>query len=202
MKLTPAGRRRLRPRAIARVERADRFGGKRGAGGVWRVCSRPSSPLGFGTKVCVQVIYPPEYQNSIGAIRAIPVRTQSGGIVHVGDLATMQYNPQPPLISRTNRQTVVHVSANNAAGTPLLSVVQNRFLAKLASLHLPSGVEVRPQAGGNQRNLADTVGGVGAALGLSFVLVYLLMLALYDSYRLPFIIMFAIPVASVVGALG
>jgi hydrophobic/amphiphilic exporter-1 (mainly G- bacteria), HAE1 family len=153
----------------------------------------------FGTKY-VQVIYPPQYQNSITAIREVPVRTQSGGVVHVGDLATMQYNPQPPLISRTNRQTVVHVSANNAAGTPL-SVVQNRFQAKLAALHLPSGVEVRPQAGGNQRNLADTVGGVGAALGLSFVLVYLLMLALYDSYRLPFIIMFAIPVASV-GALG
>ncbi len=39
------------------------------------------------------------------------------------------------------------------------------------------------------------------ALLLSIALVYLLMVALYNSYRTPFIIMFAVPVA-VVGALG
>jgi multidrug efflux pump subunit AcrB len=39
------------------------------------------------------------------------------------------------------------------------------------------------------------------ALLLSIVLVYLLMVALYDSYRTPFIIMFAVPVAAV-GAIG
>ena len=39
------------------------------------------------------------------------------------------------------------------------------------------------------------------ALLLSVLLVYLLMVALYNSYRTPFIIMFAVPVA-VVGALG
>ena len=39
------------------------------------------------------------------------------------------------------------------------------------------------------------------ALTLSVVLVFLLMVALYNSYRTPFIIMFAVPVA-VVGALG
>jgi hydrophobic/amphiphilic exporter-1 (mainly G- bacteria), HAE1 family len=153
----------------------------------------------FGTKY-VQVIYPQRAQSSIAAIKEIPVRTQGAAIVHVGDVAKIVFNPQPPLISRTNRQTVIHVSANNAQGTPLSSV-QNRFRAKLAALHLPDGVVVRPQAGGNQQNLADTTSGVGAALGLSFLLVYLLMVALYDSYRLPFIIMFAIPVASV-GAFG
>jgi HAE1 family hydrophobic/amphiphilic exporter-1 len=41
---------------------------------------------------------------------------------------------------------------------------------------------------------------MGSALVLSLLLVYLLMVALYDSYRLPFIIMFAVPVAAV-GAL-
>jgi HAE1 family hydrophobic/amphiphilic exporter-1 len=39
------------------------------------------------------------------------------------------------------------------------------------------------------------------ALALSAVLVYLLMVALYNSYRTPFIIMFAVPVAAV-GAIG
>jgi hydrophobic/amphiphilic exporter-1 (mainly G- bacteria), HAE1 family len=60
---------------------------------------------------------------------------------------------------------------------------------------------VRANVGGNQQNLVDTVEGMGMSLLLSFVLVYLLMVALYNSYRLPFIIMFAVPVATV-GALG
>ena len=36
---------------------------------------------------------------------------------------------------------------------------------------------------------------------LSFVLVYLLMVALYDAYRAPLVIMFAVPVAAI-GAFG
>ena len=39
------------------------------------------------------------------------------------------------------------------------------------------------------------------ALALCIVLVYFLMVALYNSYKSPFIIMFSVPVA-VVGALG
>ena len=42
---------------------------------------------------------------------------------------------------------------------------------------------------------------MGAALGLAFALVYLLMVALFNSYRSPAIILFAVPLA-VIGALG
>jgi multidrug efflux pump subunit AcrB len=55
--------------------------------------------------------------------------------------------------------------------------------------------------GGNAEQVSTTVSGMSIALLLSVALVYLLMVALYNSYRTPFIIMFAVPVA-VVGALG
>jgi HAE1 family hydrophobic/amphiphilic exporter-1 len=67
-------------------------------------------------------------------------------------------------------------------------------------LHLPATVSVRANVTGQQQNLSDTVRGMGAGLILSLCLVYLLMVALYNSYRLPFIIMFSVPVAAV-GAL-
>jgi len=120
--------------------------------------------------------------------------------LHVGDIARIVNDPVPPLLTRVNRVTVVHVSANPAPGVAQ-SLVQQRFMQRLAALHLPSSVSVKPNVGGQQQNLGDTVTGLGQALLLAFVLVYLLMVALYDSYRLPFIIMFAVPVASV-GALG
>jgi HAE1 family hydrophobic/amphiphilic exporter-1 len=148
----------------------------------------------------VQVTYPQSAQTSLAAVLAIPVRARNGNIVHVGDIATLVNNPNTPTMSRVNRQTVVHVSANVAPGY-VLSSAQKNAQAALDKLHLPDGVTVRPNVGGQQQNLGQTVSGLGAALALAGILILLLLIALYDSYVLPFIIMLAIPVASV-GALG
>jgi HAE1 family hydrophobic/amphiphilic exporter-1 len=101
---------------------------------------------------------------------------------------------------RINRQNVVYVGADVAPGATL-SGVERSFAGRLAALHLPAGVTVGAAAGGNEQQVGATVVGMGIALLLSILLVYLLMVALYDSYRTPFIIMFAVPVAAV-GALG
>jgi HAE1 family hydrophobic/amphiphilic exporter-1 len=151
-----------------------------------------------GTKY-VQVLYPRDFQTSIGTVSRIPVRTLGGSLAHVGDVVRYVEDPSEPLMTRTNRETVIHVQANLAPGATQ-SIVQRNFLRRLAALDLPSSVAVKANVGGQQQNLSDTVRGMGTALLLSFLLVYLLMVALYDSYRLPFIIMFAVPVAAV-GAL-
>ncbi len=148
----------------------------------------------------VQVTYPRAAQSSMATILAIPVRARNGKIVHVGDIATLVNNPQTPTMQRVNRQTVVHVSANVQPGF-VFSAAQKNAEKALAGLHLPDGVSVRPNAGGQQANLGQTVGGLGQALMLAGALILLLLIALYDSYVLPLIIMLAIPVASV-GALG
>ncbi|MFY9779506.1 MAG: efflux RND transporter permease subunit [Candidatus Baltobacteraceae bacterium] len=148
----------------------------------------------------VLVTYPQPDQNSLSAVEAIPVRASDGSIVHVGDIAHLVQAPAPPMIVRINRQSVVYIGANLAPGA-LLSNVQRDFTRRLADLHLPAGVTVAPSAGGNEQQVSATVSSMSVALALSIVLVYLLMVALYNSYRTPFIIMFAVPVA-VVGALG
>ena len=148
----------------------------------------------------VVVTYPLQDQQSLSAIGGIPIRASNGSIVHVGDIAQLVKTPAPPIIVRINRANVVYVGANLAPGA-LLSNVQRDFSRRLADLHLPSSVTVAPSAGGNEQEVSSTVTGMSIALALSTILVYLLMVALYNSYRTPFIIMFAVPVA-VVGALG
>ncbi len=81
------------------------------------------------------------------------------------------------------------------------SNVVKDFQKRLAALHLPNTVIVNAAAGGNQQNLVQTVNGLGTALLLSFGLVYLLMIALYNAYRVPLVILFSVPVAAV-GAFG
>jgi hydrophobic/amphiphilic exporter-1 (mainly G- bacteria), HAE1 family len=147
----------------------------------------------------VQVIYPPAFQTTLRTVSQIPLRSNSGTLTYIGDIAKFVSDPAEPLMTRVNRQTVVHVQSNLEAGATQ-SIVQNNFMHRLAALHLPDTVAVRANVGGQQQNLSDTVHGMTMGLLLSLCLVYLLMVALYDSYRLPFIIMFSVPVASV-GAL-
>ncbi len=151
-----------------------------------------------GTKY-VQVIYPPAFQTTLRTVSEIPLRSNSGTLTYIGDIAKFVRNPSAPLMTRVNRQTVVHVQSNLVPGATQ-SIVQNNFMRRLAALHLPSSVSVKANVGGQQQNLSDTVNGMAVGLILSLSLVYLLMVALYDSYRLPFIIMFSVPVAAV-GAL-
>jgi HAE1 family hydrophobic/amphiphilic exporter-1 len=148
----------------------------------------------------VLVTYALADQTSLRAIGAIPIRASSGSIVNVGDIAHIVQAPAPPEILRINRQNVVYLGANLAPGA-VLSNVQRDFARRLKDLHLPASVSVGPSVGGNADQVSSTVTGMSVALALSVALVYLLMVALYNSYRTPFIIMFAVPVA-VVGALG
>ncbi len=152
-----------------------------------------------GTKY-VQVLYPRSDQTSTTTLSNIALRTRSGSVVRLGDVAVFKNAPALPLITRVNRQTVIHVSSNVAPGAAL-STVQKDVLARVKALHLPSDVIVGFAAGGQQDNLRDTTTGMGAALMLSMMLVYLLMVALYNAYRAPLVVMFTVPVAAI-GALG
>jgi HAE1 family hydrophobic/amphiphilic exporter-1 len=152
-----------------------------------------------GTKY-VQVLYPLADQTSIATLKAIALRSRTGAIVHLSDVAVFENNPSQALITRNNRETVIHISSNVAPGAAL-STVQDAFRQRLTALHLPNTVVVGTGAGGQQQNLIQTVNGLGVALVLSFALVFLLMIALYDAYRAPLVIMFAIPVAAI-GAFG
>ena len=101
---------------------------------------------------------------------------------------------------RIDRRSVVLVGANVAPGA-ILSNVTRSFERRLQALDLPKSITVTPVAGGNQASLSQTVLEMTISLALSILLVYLLMVALYNGYVTPFIIMFTVPVA-VVGALG
>jgi hydrophobic/amphiphilic exporter-1 (mainly G- bacteria), HAE1 family len=148
----------------------------------------------------VQVIYPRENQTSLAEVANIPIRAANGNIVHLGDFSAMQWSPAPPLITRVDRNTVVDISANVAPGSTL-SNVQKAFQQRLKSLTLPENIVVRPRPLGQQDLMGQTLAGLGGSLILSIVLVFLLMVALYNSYRSPLIILFSVPVAAV-GALG
>jgi HAE1 family hydrophobic/amphiphilic exporter-1 len=144
----------------------------------------------------VQVIYPDSYQTSILALKSIPIRSSNGSIVYLGDIARFVSTPTPPLMTRSNRNTVVHVDANYSSSSSL-SAVEAGLMKRLPSLHLPPNVSVKPAPLGQQDFMHQTLVGMGVSMIVSIILVYLLMVALYNSYISPLIIIFSVPVAAI-----
>jgi hydrophobic/amphiphilic exporter-1 (mainly G- bacteria), HAE1 family len=148
----------------------------------------------------VQVIYEDKDLSDLAGIAAIPIRANNGSMIRVGDIVDLENQPAPPLMIRLERRSVVLIGANVAPGATLSNVIRT-FESHLKRLKLPSDITVTPVAGGNQQEVSDTTTEMGISLLLSILLVYLLMVALYNGYITPFIVMFTVPVA-VVGALG
>jgi HAE1 family hydrophobic/amphiphilic exporter-1 len=148
----------------------------------------------------VQVIYPQAYRTSLDQLKSVAIRSSTGGIVYLSDVAHFESTPTAPLVTRTDRRNVVHVNANYAPNSSL-SAVESGLMKRLPSLHLPPNIVVRPAPLGQQDFMHQTLVGMGLSMIVSVVLVYLLMVALYNSYLSPFIIIFSVPVAAI-GAIG
>jgi HAE1 family hydrophobic/amphiphilic exporter-1 len=79
--------------------------------------------------------------------------------------------------------------------------VVSSFQNRLKQMNLPKNVTLRPAALGQQDLLNQALVSLLTSLGLSIVLVFLMIVALYNSYRTPFVTLFAVPLATI-GALG
>jgi HAE1 family hydrophobic/amphiphilic exporter-1 len=150
----------------------------------------------------ILVEYPLPYANSMQALLNIPLRSQdaNGDIVRVGDVAHLYWKPAPLIITRENRAQVVHVSANVGAGSNLSDTTKT-FLQRIKALRFPRTVTVHPASQGQQDLMNQALVTLGSSLAISLVLVFLMIVALYNSYRTPFVTLFAIPVATI-GAFG
>jgi HAE1 family hydrophobic/amphiphilic exporter-1 len=162
------------------------------------IASQIETPLKGLTDI--EVIYPESEQTSLNDVLKIPIRSLTGGIVRLGDVAHLQYVPAPLVINRVNRTEVVYITGNIAPGYELSDVV-NTFQKRLGAMHLPDTVTLRPAALGQQDLLNQALLALLTSLAFSILLVFLVIVALYNSYRTPFVTLFAIPLATI-GALA
>ena len=75
--------------------------------------------------------------------------------------------------------------------------VADDVLSYLKTNPLPAGTNM--SWGGDIKRQNDSLGAPGPVLLISFILIYLIMVALYDSFVYPFVVLFSIPVA-IIGA--
>ncbi len=117
--------------------------------------------------------------------------TNTGQSVKLSQFATLERNTGPSILERQNRRTSVTVSSN------LLGVssgeVANKITASLKEKPLAEGVDFAWS--GDIKNQGESFGALGAALGVAFLLIYFIMVILYDDFIYPIVVLFSIPVA-------
>ncbi len=130
-------------------------------------------------------------------ISAIKVLNQSGQSIPISEIASIVKTDSPQSISRKDRQDVATVSANIEGRS--LGTINNDINKKLKSLSLPEGYKI--QFGGDQKSMGDSFTSLAEALGVSLILIYMILVVLYESFLTPFIRMISLPCA-LVGAFG
>jgi HAE1 family hydrophobic/amphiphilic exporter-1 len=119
-----------------------------------------------------------------------------GQLIKLSQFAAVTEGSGPSHLERRDKNTSVSVQAQ-VMGRPSGTVTQE-FADKLTKMGKPTGISYL--FGGDAENQGDSFGTLGTALLISIVLVYLIMVALYDNYIYPFVVLFSIPLA-IIGAL-
>jgi len=155
-----------------------------------------------GREVDVNVVLPQARLDSQDALAAIRFLAPDGRVVALSSVARLERTMGPVSIRRLERERNVLLTVNIAQDAPLEKVVQEverdlfpRFASQL-------GPSYTLKVGGSGDGLKTTLSALTAGFGLSVVIIYLLLVALFASWGAPFVILLTVPLSIAGGLLG
>ncbi len=144
----------------------------------------------------INIILDEANRTSIEDVRNIMFVNNMGQEVQLSQFAEISYSSGPALLERFNRTPSVTVQSQVVGRTT--GAIAADWEASLADVKKPAGVDW--VWGGNMENQSEGFGTLGVALLAAIMLVYMIMVVLYDDFVKPFIVLFSIPL-SFIGAL-
>ncbi len=132
---------------------------------------------------------------SIDDIRNLTIQNSMGSIVRLNSVANIEEVDGQSVRERTDRLPSVKINA--ATINRSLGDIVNDIKAKVNETEFPKGTEIKYI--GAAENMQESMQSLLMSLGLGILLIYFIMVALYESVTSPFIVLFSIPV-SFVGA--
>ncbi|MFT5347585.1 MAG: HAE1 family hydrophobic/amphiphilic exporter-1, partial [Bacteroidia bacterium] len=126
-------------------------------------------------------------------VKNLTIINPMGMAVNVSQFATVEQANSPSLLERKDRQPAVTLTAD-ALGRPS-GTVADEVVSFLNENPLQEGIEMT--WGSDIKRQNDSFGALGSVLIISFLLIYLIMVALYDNFIYPFVVLFSIPLAAI-----
>jgi hydrophobe/amphiphile efflux-1 (HAE1) family protein len=149
-----------------------------------------SSILQQGRLINVRVIFPPETRTSLDRLRALQVRSSTGALFRLDQVADVDYDKGQTEIEREGLRQVVAVTAR-LTGTDLGSAISEIKSQLAKNVKFPPGMTV--EYGGLYQEQQASFRELALALFLAVVLVFITLLIEFRS--------FAHPIAIVAGAI-
>ena len=135
-------------------------------------------------------------RNSINDISGLSFINDKGQSIRLNQFAMIKPSSGTTVLQRYNRVPSVTVQCQ-VIGRPVGSVGDD-VMKTVNAMKLPKEIVIIPE--GDMKYQAEAFGSMGIAFLASILFVYLIMVALYDSYIYPFVVLFSIPLA-IIGAL-
>ncbi len=148
-----------------------------------------------GTEYPVRIWLNDFNRKSYEDVQRLTIVNPQGLPVQVAQFAEVVQDNSPSLLERKDRQPAITLTAD-ALGRPSGTVADD-VVAYLKKNPLPDGMAMT--WGSDIKRQNDSFGALGSVLMISFLLIYLIMVALYDSFVYPFVVLFSIP-AAIIGA--
>jgi HAE1 family hydrophobic/amphiphilic exporter-1 len=139
-----------------------------------------------------------EYNRSnVNDVKDLVFINDAGQQIKLSQFASVTESSGPSFLERRDKSASVTIQAQ-AAGVPSGTVADNWENTYLTKMKRPTGVNY--VWGGDKENQSEGFGTLGIALLAAIILVYLVMVGLYNSFVYPFVVLFSIPL-SFIGAL-
>ncbi|MFW6259294.1 MAG: efflux RND transporter permease subunit [Tangfeifania sp.] len=144
-----------------------------------------------GEEYDIRVRLKEEFRNSTAELEEFSVATPAGTSVKLKELGEIQEYWSPPNIEHKRRERIVTVSAK--PDRIALGELANRINAELEDVEIPQ--EVLLNVGGAYEDQQESFMDLGLLMVISLILVFIVMASQFESFAMPFIIMFSIPFA-------
>ncbi len=144
----------------------------------------------------IRIVYDQLDRSRTSDIGSVTFMNRKGQLVELKQFAHIYQATGPTKLQRQDRNPSVTVLAQ-AVGRPSGSIGED-IKRGLAGLNLSPGVQIAYK--GDLQNQSEGFESLGLAFVAAIIFMYMIMVALYDSYIYPFVVMFSVPVA-MIGAL-
>jgi len=133
-----------------------------------------------------------DQRNDVQSVGGLMVGSSSGGLVRIDNVARLERGEGPTSITRLDRQFAMGVSGDLRPGTALDAAVPI-VRDEIKKLKLPAGY--RAKFAGQSKVLDETATNMIIAISLASIFVYLVLVAQFESFVQPLIIMTALPLS-------
>ncbi|MGL4630094.1 MAG: efflux RND transporter permease subunit [Leadbetterella sp.] len=149
-----------------------------------------------GSEYDIRIMLDAFDRKNVYDVSQIPFTNQQGQTIKLEQFAQVTQDQGSAMLERKNRRNMVQINAYvSGIGTGTLAEQIDDYLAKNP---LPEGLSIAWD--GDIKRQGESFGALGMSMGIALILVYLIMVLLYDDFVYPFVVLFSIPVA-IIGAL-